>query len=394
MAEPDLDQLPGGEVSFLSRTTSRKIRDGENFSEAAIAVSSGHFDKQKRITLLFCILPVTLLLCLSTSFLFVEVRAHLAGQRLRVNVRFAARLSDVIHNLQQERDMTAFFLSSQTSQTKADLDKLYGETDISLVGLDTWPADNMPTEQFKSKSNFQRILNEHRASVNASASASASTAVTYNSEITFYSGLISEMMNWLVKSINIPEASIMYEDLVALQQAMEAKDAFGLERAYGVVCLTIGGFRNRSDHWDFTDSQATADITFKSAVEYSDLLRDNYHIYVTKENRLADAIKQMRNEISKMKVLEDENLLQPSVERALLWFDNMTIYIDAVFVMTVNVRQTIIDRVSISEEYDTIRLSGICVVLLVILALCGVIGWEVNELMKEYEQSCVMLANR
>lgn len=86
--------------------------------------------------------------------------------------------------------------------------------------------------------------------------------------------------------------------------------------------------------------------------------------------------------------------LQPSVERALLWFDNMTIYIDAVFVMTVNVRQTIIDRVSISEEYDTIRLSGICVVLLVILALCGVIGWEVNELMKEYEQSCVMLANR
>ena len=42
MAEPDLDQLPGDEVSFLSSTTSRKIRDGENFSEAGESVHTRH----------------------------------------------------------------------------------------------------------------------------------------------------------------------------------------------------------------------------------------------------------------------------------------------------------------------------------------------------------------
>ena len=72
----------------------------------------------------------------------------------------------------------------------------------------------------------------------------------------------------------------------------------------------------------------------------------------------------------------------------------MTIYIDAVFLMTLNVRQTIIERMNNSDDYDTMRLSAIGVVLLSVLMLCGVIGREVNDLLQEYQQSCVMLANR
>ncbi|KAK2167145.1 hypothetical protein NP493_1288g01031 [Ridgeia piscesae] len=72
----------------------------------------------------------------------------------------------------------------------------------------------------------------------------------------------------------------------------------------------------------------------------------------------------------------------------------MTIYIDAVFLMTLNVRQTIIERMNNSDDYDTMRLSAIGVVLLCVLMLCGVIGREVNDLLQEYQQSCVMLANR
>ena len=86
--------------------------------------------------------------------------------------------------------------------------------------------------------------------------------------------------------------------------------------------------------------------------------------------------------------------LVPSIERAIWWFDNMTIYIDAVYLMTVNVRQTIIDRVSSSYEYDTVRLSAIAIVLLLVLAVCGVIGREVNDLLQEYQYSCLTLANR
>ena len=91
------------------------------------------------------------------------------------------------------------------------------------------------------------------------------------------------------------------------QQAMEAKDAFGLERAYGVVCLTMGGFRSRRAYLDFYDSQTTADIAFDAAIEYSDLLREMYHLYVKNEDELAKTIKTTRAEIGNLKAVDSDD---------------------------------------------------------------------------------------
>ena len=63
---------------------------------------------------------------------------------------------------------------------------------MSLEALERWPTENPTEEQFKSKASFQRILVEHRAAVNA-------TDVAYRGEMTYYSDLISEMMNWSVR---------------------------------------------------------------------------------------------------------------------------------------------------------------------------------------------------
>ena len=102
-------------------------------------------------------------------------------------------------------------------------------------------------------------------------------------------------------------ASLMYIRFRREQQAMEAKDAFGLERAYGVVCLTVGGFRTRRARLDFSDSQTTADIAFDAAIEYSDLLRKMYHLYVKNEEQLAKTIKTTRAEIGNLKVVDNDD---------------------------------------------------------------------------------------
>ena len=101
--------------------------------------------------------------------------------------------------------------------------------------------------------------------------------------------------------------SLMYIRFRSEQQAMEAKDAFGLERAYGVVCLTVGGFRTRRARLDFSDSQTTANIAFDAAIEYSDLLRDMYHLYVKNEEQLAKTIKTTRAEIGNLKVVDNDD---------------------------------------------------------------------------------------
>ena len=65
------------------------------------------------------------------------------------------------------------------------------ETDESLASLDQWPTDGTEDDQMKSKSTFQIVLRGHREDVN-------SASVTYRSEMTYYSNVIAEMMNWSV----------------------------------------------------------------------------------------------------------------------------------------------------------------------------------------------------
>ncbi len=129
--------------------------------------------------------------------------------------------------------MASFYLSSHKRSTKADLVQLYRATDLSIADLDEWPVVE---KQFLSQEAFMRSLNEHRYALETEGR-------SQRSELTDYSAFILVMMDWLVTSINVPEASRIYQELVAMQEAIEANNAFGLVRAYGAICYTTGGFR-------------------------------------------------------------------------------------------------------------------------------------------------------
>lgn len=50
---------------------------------------------------------------------------------------------------------------------------------------------------------------------------------------------------------------------------MAAKEAFGIERAYGNIYFATGGFSNQADYLTFTENQDVADHTLELAKEYS-----------------------------------------------------------------------------------------------------------------------------
>ena len=72
-------------------------------------------------------------------------------------------VSEVIHNLQTERDLTAFYLSSFSPVTKSDLVERYLMTNEALAVLSNWPVggEEMRTE-FKTKENFMIVINQYR----------------------------------------------------------------------------------------------------------------------------------------------------------------------------------------------------------------------------------------
>ena len=72
-------------------------------------------------------------------------------------------MSEVIHNLQTERDMTAFYLSSFSPLTKSDLVERYLKTNDALSDLSNWPvAIQEMRNEFKTKENFVYYINQYR----------------------------------------------------------------------------------------------------------------------------------------------------------------------------------------------------------------------------------------
>ena len=53
---------------------------------------------------------------------------------------------------------------------------------------------------------------------------------------------------------------------------MAAKEAFGMERAYGNMYFAQGGFVRQEDYLAFTESQDVANQTLNQAVQFSDIV--------------------------------------------------------------------------------------------------------------------------
>lgn len=240
--------------------------------------------------------------------------------------------------MQRERNMASFYLSSHKRITKADLVQLYRVTDLSIAALDEWPVVD---RQFQSKEAFVRSLNELRYAIELEGH-------SQRSELTDYSTFIVVMMDWLIASISVPEASHVYQELVAMQQAIEANNAFGLMRAYGAICYTTGGFKV-----------------------------------------LADTIAAMRDD-----VIENDADLRPDLERALWWFDNTTLYMDNLRRMTANVRTTVVEKMKDMNQEEVNWLVILGTTLAIIFLVSGIMGHETLQLLDDYEESCTVLRDR
>ena len=144
----------------------------------------------------------------------------------------------------------------------------------------------------------------------------------------------------------------------------------------------------------FTNNQALADSMLESAIKYSELLFDMHKKYVAKEKMLADTIKAMRLELTRSDVLNSDVDLMPNFERALWWFENMTLYTDNLQLMTVNVRQTIVEEL---EDIDIEQVNWLVILgttLGILLGICGIMGREAIDLLKYYRQSSAVLRDR
>ena len=134
-----------------------------------------------------------------------------------------------------------------------------------------WPTvGDKHLEEFQNKENFLNYLNHHRYTLDTS-------KPTVTEELDFYSNLMREFMQWFYDAIMEARSGTVWKDLVSLQEIVEAREAFGIERALGTIFFTTGSFGNMDDYLRYVQSQDIANVTLNSAREYSPLVDKIYN---------------------------------------------------------------------------------------------------------------------
>ena len=137
---------------------------------------------------------------------------------------------------------------------------------------------NRRDEEFHSKENFLKYLNHHRYTLDTE-------IPTVTEELDFYSNLMREFMQWFYDAIMEANSGTVWKDLVSLQEIVEAREAFGIERALGTIFFTTGSFKNMDDYLRFVQSQDIANVTLNSAREYSPLVDRIYNTTIADIDR-------------------------------------------------------------------------------------------------------------
>ena len=98
-------------------------------------------------------------------------------------------------------------------------------------------------------------------------------------------------------------------------------------------------------------------------------------------------------DLTRRDVVDTDYDIVPNFDNALWWFNNMTLYTDALQLMTANVRQTIVDKLETTNREEVTWLV-ITVTTLVLLVVCGVMVRGTIQLLKDHMEGSTALRDR
>ncbi|ELT96273.1 hypothetical protein CAPTEDRAFT_82891, partial [Capitella teleta] len=332
------------------------------------------------------LIPITILLALVFAIFALRVNQFKLIQDTSLTLKFSVAVSDLVHNLQKERDLSAFYVSAIGPDTKQNLVSRYVSTDTALHNLTGWSVSFKKNGiHFRSKITLHNYLNKHRYELDSKNS-------TEKTELAFYSHIIRVFMNLFSDQITEAQAGVVWKQLLALQEIMDAKEMFGIERCFGSIYYIKGRFKDRNDYLQFVTSQDVANATLKASAQYSMIVSEMY-TSIAKENsdQLNEIIRSMRYDIRHNPFPANAT---KNYALAKLWFDNMTLYMDTLLAIQNKVGIHINTILASKKSEEQRLLVGIGMMACFAVILCPSILSSVLNLTKDIQSFSATLALR
>lgn len=308
----------------------------------------------------------------------------------RKALEFSVELGKLVHHLQKERDMSVLYLSALKPETKTFLLTEYIETDRAINRLQVWPGnlDKLDRLRFETKTNMIQYLARRRQAL------TPSDGFNIQDEINFYTDIIKVVIKWMYDSINETEFAVVWKPLVAYQKLTSAKEDVGVERALGTVFYANGGFESHSFFEMYNTKVHNFRAYYKTAKLYSERVDMIYASTVQEVgNNLTEIIDQFRFDIQHH--VEGSNASAfADLAKARHWFDNMTIYLDALLNIQQDLGSEILAILDTVVENVTSNLTISAAFLVIVILMCPFVIWTTENLTSSIQKYALTLVDK
>ena len=284
--------------------------------------------------------------------------------------------------------MSVLYLSALRPETKTFLLNEYIATDQAITKLPFWPGDldKLDRTEFSTRANLVQYLNRRRQSLTL-------LDVDIQDEIDFYTRIIRVVIKWLYDSINESKFAVVWKTLVAYQKMTSAKEDVGVERALGTMFYANGGFENHQYYQMYYSRVHNFRAFYKTAQLYSDRVRLLYSFGVSEAgNNVTDIIDSFRSEI--LHNPQHANSTAPNLQKARLWFDNMTIYLDTLLDVQQDLGEEILAILDYVIDKVQTDLAVSATLLVVVILMCPFVIYMTEYVMNVFHKYALTLIEK
>ncbi|XP_033724712.1 uncharacterized protein LOC117314732 [Pecten maximus] len=373
--------------STLSFGSSDVQSRNKNICRQGILTDTG---KRLQLTRMLCltISPIILLWGFTVFTLTESITEKTTAEENMRQLMFTMEVGQLIHHLQRERDMSVLYLSALGPETRTFLLDEYIETDNALTALTTWPNDSTwsgwDDPVFVSRETLLAHLSRHRQFVNKN-------QYDIYFEIDFYNAIIDTMLYWFTKTVSSGTFASVWRDLIAYAKITIGKQDAGVERALGTYFFVKGGF-NSQDAFELYNRRVHKFRAFYyTAHMYSNQVDNLFKEgYFSASYNVTKTVNLYRYEIQN----SEENVLNPNVLKAQKWFDNMTIYMDALLDIQVKLGESILAQINVNLASITESMTISITCLVIVFFICPFVVVSTEALTSSIQNYAIILVHK
>ncbi|XP_071145359.1 uncharacterized protein [Mytilus edulis] len=312
--------------------------------------------------LVLTIIPIIVLVIQGGITIAYDNNHVVTQNKVEADIKFSVEIGLLVHNLQIERGITTMYVSSGRMDILPVLKNKRTITDMSLNALEEWISLSIPGH-FRSRSTYFQRLQEHRNTFDSLNKSSSEV-------IRFYSYDNDIILDWLGSVITDAKyiTGTSWQPLVAYHMIVLSKEQAGLERALGGVYYAKGSVALPELLW-YKEKTTLGASYLKRSMQYSTTVQQQINSRYT-SSELESVINIMRSDIL------TNNCTHGSVETSILWFNNITSYIDLLKEIQDILSQEIIEML---EDYVTSLKTNL--IINVIKMVCAILLFPITVIL-------------